>query len=86
MKYNSVVFGKKITEYTNINACSATGGTLSISTEDKPGKVIAKLVIPKGNNWSVVKKAVLSMPRGVSNLIVQLKGSGRVEVDWISFE
>lgn len=86
VKYNSVFFGKKNTGHININACSATGGTLSVSTEDKPDKIIANLVIPKGNNWNVVKKAVLSMPRGVSNLIIQLKGSGQVEVDWISFE
>ncbi|HEY9194746.1 MAG TPA: family 43 glycosylhydrolase, partial [Mucilaginibacter sp.] len=86
VKYNSVLFGKKTTGYIKVNAQSATGGSLLISTEGKPDKVIAKLTIPKGNNWSVIKKAVLSTPAGVRNLIVQLEGSGNVEVDWISFE
>jgi hypothetical protein len=86
VKYNSVFFGKKTAGHINVNASSATGGTLLISTEGKPGKVITELIIPKGNNWSVVKKAIFSMPAGVRNLVVQLKGSGHVEVDWINFD
>ena len=86
VKYNSVFFGKKTIRYVDVNARSATGGTLLISTENAPGKIIAKINIPKGNNWNVVKKAILSTPTGVKNLVVQLKGGGNVEVDWISFE
>jgi len=81
-----VFFGKKTIRYVDVNACSTTGGTLLISTEDAPEEIIAKINIPKGNNWSVLKKTILSTPTGVKNLVVQLKGSGNVEVDWISFE
>jgi hypothetical protein len=86
VKYNSVLFGKKATKHISVNASSATGGNLLISTGDRPGKVIAKVDIPKGNNWSVIKKSVLPVPAGVKNLVVQFKGSGMVEVDWISFD
>ncbi|QEC79487.1 family 43 glycosylhydrolase [Mucilaginibacter ginsenosidivorax] len=85
IKYNSVLFGKQTAGYVSVNAWSATGGTLLISTEDNLRKVIARVAIPKGNNWSVVKKALISMPTGMKNIIVQTEGSGRVEVDWISF-
>lgn len=86
VKYNSVVFGKKAAGRIYVNACSATGGTLLISTDDKPGKVIAKLIIPKGNDWRIVTKTGLLMPAGVKNLIVQSKDGGSVDVDWISFK
>jgi hypothetical protein len=85
IKYNSVFFGKQAAGHISVNACSATGGTLAISIEDNPDKVIARIIIPKGNSWSVVKKALISMPAGVKNIIVQTEGSGHVEVDWISF-
>lgn len=86
VKYNSVFFDKKGIKHISVNTRSATGGTLLISTEDAPGKIIAKINIPKGDHWSVVKKTILSAPTGVKNLVVQLKGSGNAEVDWISFE
>jgi hypothetical protein len=86
IKYNSVFFGKKAAAHIYVNACSATGGALVISTEDAPDKVLATLNIPKGKRWSIVKKTNLLMPIGVKNLIVQLKGSSHVEVDWISFK
>ncbi|MES2112241.1 MAG: family 43 glycosylhydrolase [Bacteroidota bacterium] len=86
VKYNGVTFRKKKWKHVNINARSATGGILIISTEDAPGKIIAKMNIPKGDNWGVLNENILTAPAGVKNLVVQLKGSGNVEVDWISFE
>jgi hypothetical protein len=86
IKYNSVFFNKKAMKHIYVNARSATGGTLLIRTEDAPGKIIAKINIPKGDNWSVAKKTILSAPTGVKNLIVQLNGRGNAEVDWISFQ
>lgn len=86
MQYNNVAFGKKKWRHLNINARSVTGGTLIISTEDAPGKAIAKMTIPKGDTWAVIKENILAVPSGVKNLVVELKGSGNVEVDWIRFE
>jgi len=86
VKYNSVSFGKNKLRHVNVNARSETGGTLLISTEDTPGKIIATIKIPKSNNWSVVKSIALSVKGSVKNLVVKLKGEGNVEVDWISFK
>lgn len=86
IKYNSVLFGHPQLKYVNINARSATGGTLLISIEGAPTKIIKKINLPKGDNWSVSKHRILSTPSGIKNLILQLQSSGNVEVDWISFE
>jgi len=85
VKYNSVLFSKRTLKHINVNARSATG-TLLISIENAPAEIIAKINIPKGDDWGVIKKNILAVPSGVKNLLVQLKGSGNVEVDWISFE
>ncbi len=86
VKYNGVFFGKKTAGHISAKVRSVTGGVLLVSIDGKPGKVIAKLIIPKGNNWSIVKNALVSMPGGVRNLTVQLTGEGRVEADWVSFK
>ncbi|SHM72784.1 family 43 glycosylhydrolase [Mucilaginibacter sp. OK098] len=86
IQYNSVLFTKNQIKHVKVNARSATGGILLISTKDASEKTIAKMNIPKGYNWSVVTNDILFMPTGVKNLLVQLKGCGNVEVDWISFE
>jgi hypothetical protein len=81
-----VFFDKKAKKHIYLNARSLTGGTLLISTEGAQGEILAKINIPKGDDWSVVKKAILLAPTGVKNLVVKLKSSGNVEVDWVSFE
>jgi hypothetical protein len=85
-KYNSVSFGASKLKYVNINARSATGGTLLLKIEDAPNQVIAKMNIPKGDIWRVIKHKILWTPSGVKNLILQLQSNGNVEVDWIRFE
>lgn len=86
VQYNTVYFGKRTKKHLEINARSATGGLLSISTTDAPGKLIAKVYIPKGSDWRVVEKSIAVIPAGIKNLVVKLTGDGHVEVDWISFE
>jgi hypothetical protein len=86
VRYNSVTFTRKRIGSVYIRTCSAVGGTLLITTDDKPGKVIAKLNIPKGNEWHIVTKKGITLPTGVKNLVVQSESDGPVEVDWISFK
>lgn len=86
IKYNSVFFGKKAAMQVSINARSANGGTLLVSIGDAHGTIIAKVAIPKSDNWRITKETLLSVPKGVKNLVVQLKGGGDVAVDWISFD
>jgi hypothetical protein len=85
IQYNTVEFGKG-TKSVNVRAVSETGATLVIRTNNASGPVIAEIKIPKGNNWSTVKKSIAAVQPGIKHLVLQLKGEGRVEVDWISFE
>lgn len=86
VQYNSVSFGKKALKTITIKARATTGVTLVIRTNDVAGKVIAEVNIPGGTDWGATKKPVIAAPTGVKNLVVQLKGDGNVEVDWVSFE
>jgi len=86
IQYNTVEFGKKTVKSVNIQSISTTGATLIIRTKDAAGPVIAEINIPKGNNWSTIKKTITAIQPGIRNLVVQLKGNGNIEVDWISFE
>ena len=85
IQFNTVKFGKETAKTISVKAASATGGTIAIRAKDFSGPVIAELKIPKGSNWNIVKKSIAGMSPGVRNIVVQLKGNGMVEVDWISF-
>ena len=86
IQYNSVYFGKKGLKTISLNARSTTGGTLIIRTKDAAGPIIAEVKIPKGSDWSNIKKSITAVSPGIKNLVVQLKGDGDAEVDWLSFE
>ncbi len=54
---------------------------------DKTGDlVIAQIEIPEGDELNIVNSPVSDYQPGIHNLIVILKDSMNVEIDWISFE
>ncbi|MDP9046595.1 MAG: hypothetical protein M3N14_00560, partial [Bacteroidota bacterium] len=57
-----------------------------IRTSDNPGKIAAEVTIPKGSNWREIKKSISALSPGIKNLVIQLKGDGNVEVDWVRFD
>lgn len=85
IQYNTVEFAKGA-KSVNVRAVSETGATLVIRTSNASGPVIAEVKIPKGSSWNTVKKSVTAVQPGIKHLILQLKGEGKVEVDWISFQ
>lgn len=86
IQYNTVEFAKKAPKSVYVIANSMTGATLIIRTKDATGPVIAEVNIPKGSNWSTVKKTISGLQPGIKDLVIELKGDGKVEVDWIRFE
>ncbi len=86
IQYNSVDFGKKKFKSVNVKAASKTGGVLQIRLNNAQGPVIAEVKIPAGNDWNIIKAPLSGLKPGVQNLVVSLKDSKHVEVDWISFE
>lgn len=86
IQYNTVEFGKKASKTLSVNAKSASGGTLLVRANGPAGPIIAKLTIPKTDEWGIVKKTIPAVSSGIKNLVVQLEGDGNLEVDWLSFQ
>lgn len=86
VQYNTVDFGKKAAKSVQINAFSTTGATLVIRTTDAAKAVLAEVTIPKGTSWNLCKKPIVASPSGIKNLVVQVKGPGKAEIDWVKFE
>jgi len=85
VQYNAVDFGKRQLKTISVRGIS-TGGILQIHTDGLNGPLIAEMKIPASKDWTTTKATLLKVKSGVHNLVVVLKGAGRLEVDWISFE
>jgi GH43 family beta-xylosidase len=86
IQYNTVQFSKKASKSVSLRAASTTGATVVIRLKDATGPVIAEVNIPKGSAWGTVRKSISLLAPGIRNLVVQLKGDGKAEVDWVRFE
>lgn len=83
---NKVDFGKKKLKTILVKAKSQTGGTLQIRLDNPEGLLLAEVKIPAGNGWDTVIKRVSKYQKGIHDLVVVLKDSNPVEVDWIRCE
>ncbi len=86
LQYNSTDFGKKASKDVLVRAASESGGVLQIHTNNINGPVIAQVLIPKSNEWKIIKAHLNKFQPGVQNLFVVSKDNNQVEVDWIKFE
>lgn len=86
IQYNSVDFGKKKLQLVTARALSKMGGTLQIRLNNAQGPVIARLKIPKSNEWMDIRATLSGFKPGVHNLVVSSKENDNVEVDWVRFE
>jgi hypothetical protein len=86
IQYNSVDFGQKKFKTVVVKAYSKNGGNLLLKLDGTNGKEIAKISIPKGEQWQTVKVSVSKIKPGVHNLVLSSIDNNPVEVDWIQFE
>jgi hypothetical protein len=86
IQYNAVDFGSKKIKSISVNAHSNSGGTIEVRQDKPDGPKIAEIKIPSGTGWSAVNGKMLKYQKGVHNLVVVLKGSTPVEIDWVRFE
>jgi hypothetical protein len=86
IQYNRVDFSKKKFDSLIIRAQSKEGCTIQLRQNNAEGPVIAELEIPKGIEWKSVKANVSGIKTGVLDLVVLLKESKQVEIDWLYFE
>jgi len=85
VQYNAVDFGPRLIKTISVRAIS-TGGILQLHTDGLNGPLVAEMKIPAGKDWTIAKATLLKVKSGIHNIVVVLKGTGRIEVDWISFE
>lgn len=86
IKYNGVDFGKNKFKTLIIRAASKAGGKLQLRLNGVAGPVVAKITIPKGEDWQMVKLPVSGLKSGIQNLVLLSADANPVEVDWVSFE
>ena len=86
VQYNGVDFGSKKYKSVSVKALSRTGGTVELRFDEVDRPAIARVEIPRGGDWSIVRSNLSELQSGIHNLIVLLRGDDNVEIDWISFE
>jgi hypothetical protein len=86
IQYNGVDFESNKFKSVNVRATSKTGGILQLRLDNIDGPVIAKVKIPEGSEWTVTNSPLFEYQPGIHNIIVQLKNSGNIDIDWISFK
>lgn len=85
-QYNSVDFGNKKLKSVTAKVRSDNGGTLQVHLNNVNGPVIAKVTVPKTNQWNTLKAPLLSFKPGVQHLFVTGADGARIDIDWIQFE
>jgi hypothetical protein len=86
IQYNSVDFGSSKLKKIRAKVLSEAGGIIQIRQDDLKGKVVAEINIPAGAEWKTVVTRVSKLQKGIHNLVISLKESESVEIDWISFQ
>ncbi len=87
IRYNKVDFStteslKKIM----INAKSNTGGTIEVRLDNERGALIAELDLDKKESWKDYSFKTKEKVTGIHDVILKLKISSEIEIDWISFQ
>lgn len=86
ISYNAVDFGKKKLKTILVRASSHTGGTVEVHLEKPDGILLAEVKIPEGTGWSTVDSRILKYQKGIHNLVIVMKYTNPVEIDWIKFK
>jgi hypothetical protein len=86
VQYDRVEFGKAALKSVTVRAQSSTGGTIEIRLDKSDGPVLAKIEIPKNDEWKEIAANLAVAPSGLHNLVVILPEKNNVEIDWVSFE
>jgi hypothetical protein len=84
VKYNSVDFGKAKLKTILLKVRTNDGGAIEI--KDGKGGVMAKIQIPKMNNWDVIEAPVKLSKSGTQNLLISNDSNHKIEIDWLSFK
>jgi hypothetical protein len=86
IQYNGVDFGKNDLSTITVRALSKKGGHLQFRLNSPDGPVIANANIPKSEEWNMVSAPTSKYYPGIQNIVVQLEGDSKIEIDWASFK
>ncbi|MGH7240067.1 MAG: family 43 glycosylhydrolase, partial [Candidatus Saccharimonadales bacterium] len=86
VRYNAVAFGNDPLKSVCVRARSETGGVLQLRLDTPDGLIIARVRVPASNTWSSINAPLSAFRKGRHNLIVQLAGDKKVEIDWVRFK
>jgi hypothetical protein len=86
IRYNKVDFGQENLKSVSVKTSSPTGGVINIQIDAIDGPLLAQVDIADNTDWSVVNSTLSESPSGIHDLVVILKDTKTVEIDWIKFE
>jgi hypothetical protein len=86
VQYDRVDFGNGGLKSVNVRSLSAAGGVVEIRLDKPDSPVIAQVAIERGAAWITTSSKLLNAPSGRHDLIVSLKGTSAVALDWVRFE
>jgi hypothetical protein len=86
VRYDRVEFGKAALKAVKVRAQSSSGATIEVRLDKPDGPVLAKIKIPKTDDWQEISANPAISPSDLHNLVVALPEKNSVEIDWVSFE
>jgi hypothetical protein len=86
VQYDRVEFGKAALKSVKIRALSATGGAIEVRLDKNDGPVLARIDIPKSDEWKETSVSLATPPSDLHNLVVTLPEQNNIEIDWVNFE
>jgi len=84
VQYNSVNFGDRRLRSIELRVRSETGATIETRLDKVDGPLIARVKIPKADEWQTINSRLSEVPVGIHNLVVSLRNDGDIEIDWVS--
>lgn len=85
VRFNEVDFGTGAQKSIEVRAKAPARGALEIRLDKPDGRVIGRVDVDQGADWTIASVAAKSIPAGVHDLFVTQAGGGAVEVDWVRF-
>ena len=86
IRYNQVDFGENSPKSVKFRARSLTGGTVALKSAGQDNPLIAEVHVRGDGEWDIFTAPVEKEVTGIQDLMLELKESNGVEVDWIKFE
>jgi hypothetical protein len=87
VRFDQVAFGDRpALRRAQARVLAPSGGQIEIRANSVDGPVISRIEASGAADWQVVSGKLGKVPRGVVNLVVTQRRSGRIEVDWVKFE